>query len=190
MPDEEIDLTERPFLDPAVASFDAQAGEPGALATAGHAHRTASNSAGRFGTGGGHRSRLWVQTDYLHWWIKGNRLPPLLTTSPPGTDRADAGVLGRTDTSILFGNDRIDDRSRSGGRLVIGYWLDDRCRTGLETTWFTLGDPGRTGNFSLASLGDPILARPFSNVQSLQQDSQLVSFPGVVDGRFGSSTSS
>jgi hypothetical protein len=149
-----------------------------------------TTDAERLDTGSGHGNRLWVQTDYLHWWTKGNHLPALLTTSSPGTDRADAGVLGRTDTSTLLGNGRIDDRARSGGRLAIGYWLDDDHQTGLETIWFTLGDPERPASFSLASQGDPILARPFFNLQGSRQDSELVAFPGVVDGRFGGSTSS
>src|SRR5579885_3479831 len=29
--------------------------------------------------------RVWVDAEYLLWWTKGSPLPPLLTTSPPGT---------------------------------------------------------------------------------------------------------
>ena len=29
--------------------------------------------------------RLWVEFDYLAWTVKGDKLPPLVTTSPPGT---------------------------------------------------------------------------------------------------------
>ena len=38
-------------------------------------------------------SRLWVDTDYLMWWTAGAGTPPLVTTSPQGTNPAVAGVL-------------------------------------------------------------------------------------------------
>ncbi|MCI0640168.1 MAG: BBP7 family outer membrane beta-barrel protein [Gemmataceae bacterium] len=37
---------------------------------------------------------IWARVDYLHWWVEGTRLPPLLTASPPGTVQTSAGVLG------------------------------------------------------------------------------------------------
>src|SRR6266496_5985866 len=36
--------------------------------------------------------RAWVRAEYLLWAVKGQPLPPLLTTSPPGTPRENAGV--------------------------------------------------------------------------------------------------
>lgn len=38
--------------------------------------------------------RNWVSAEYLLWWSKGNEIPPLVSSSPAGTPRADAGVIG------------------------------------------------------------------------------------------------
>ena len=50
--------------------------------------------------------KYWVGVDYLGFWVKGNHIPPLVTTSPLGTPQNQAGVLGQPGTSILFGDQR------------------------------------------------------------------------------------
>ena len=130
-------------------------------------------------------SRWYGQADVLIWWFKGNNVPPLVTRSPNGTPRIDAGVLGRPNTEVLFGDTGIDDNYRPGFRLTVGRWLDDCQINGLEMTWFSVGDGANSGNFFAESVGspaDPILARPFFNVLTGQPDSQLVAF---TDPQFG-----
>ena len=39
-------------------------------------------------------SGIWSAADYLAWSVSGDKLPALVTTSPPGTPQAQAGVLG------------------------------------------------------------------------------------------------
>ena len=39
-------------------------------------------------------SPFWAEMDYLAWSVKGDRLPALVTTSPAGTPRPQAGALG------------------------------------------------------------------------------------------------
>src|SRR5713226_4306082 len=56
--------------------------------------------------------RWWFSTDLLLAWVRGSLLQPLVTTSPPGTPLASAGVLGKQGTSILFGNGRFNDDTR------------------------------------------------------------------------------
>jgi hypothetical protein len=128
----------------------------------------------------GPSGRFWIRGEYLLWWTKGDSLPPLVTTSPTGTPRPQAGVLGQPGTVILFGDEDVNDGARSGGRFTVGTWLDD-CQTwGIEGDYFALGE--EVTEFSASSLGDPILARPFFNVITGQQDSELVAFPGIVTG--------
>jgi hypothetical protein len=134
-------------------------------------------------------SRIWVRAEYLYWWVQGGRLPPLLTTSPEGTPRDIAGVLGDNftpteTTSILYGAERVGTDPRSGGRLQLGYWLDN-CQTLMAGgDFFALGDG--TTSFTASTVDYPILARPFFNVQpetgDPRQDAALVSFPDVVTG--------
>ena len=131
--------------------------------------------------------RFWLQADYLLWWTKGSQVPPLVTTSPQGTPRTQAGVLGQTGTAILFGDEAINNDDRSGFRLQFGYWLDRCCRVGVEAEFFDLEET--TSGLDLTSPGDPILARPFFNVVTGMQDSELIAFPGVVVGRINVNSS-
>jgi hypothetical protein len=125
-------------------------------------------------------NRLWVSAEYLAWWGKSANLPPLVTTSPNGTARAEAGVLGQTGTTILFGGDGIDESAHSGGRFTIGCWLSPCRDEGLEVTYMFLGN--QATNFDQTSQGNPILARPFLNVQTGLQDSVVIAFPDQQTG--------
>lgn len=124
--------------------------------------------------------KIWARGEYLLWWLKGSPLPPLVTLSVDGTPREEAGVLGQPGTRVLFGNERVNDDERSGGRFTIGGWLDKRQKFGLEGSFFFLENG--SANFLANSPGSPILARPFFNTQLNQQDSQLVSFPDLLSG--------
>lgn len=128
--------------------------------------------------------RLWFRGDYLMWWGRGADLPPLVTTSPTGTDRDVAGVLGEDTTSALFGDDSYGSDTRSGGRFTMGYWFRP-CQFGLQASYLFLGDESET--YDASSEGDPILARPFFNVQDGEQDARLIAFEEggqrtIVDG--------
>jgi hypothetical protein len=131
--------------------------------------------------------RVYFQLDYMAMWVKGNQVPPLVTTSPLGTPQSEAGVLPvSATTSILFGGNRIDTDMRNGGRINLGYWLIDGEFLGVEGQYFAL-EPGHT-TFNATSIfsdgiqpGDQILARPFYNVNpSLpepRQDAAIIAFP-------------
>src|SRR5262245_54300916 len=54
-------------------------------------------------------TRLWVGADYLLWRVRGDSLPPLVTTSPPGTPADQAGVLSTPGTTVLFGGSAVND---------------------------------------------------------------------------------
>jgi Putative beta barrel porin-7 (BBP7) len=120
--------------------------------------------------------RFWVDADYLLWWVRGANLPPLVTTSPPGTSEARAGVPG---SAVLFGDSIVNGAARSGGRLDTGYWFDDEHIFGFEANFFLLSATAK--DFSASSTGNPILARPFLDVSGAA-DSELVAFPGVIKG--------
>jgi hypothetical protein len=141
--------------------------------------------------------RCWIRGDYLLWWTKGNTIPALVTGSPLGTDRNDAGVIGLNSTEVLFGLEQIDNEDRSGGRVNFGLWIDPCQTTGVEATFFALADDTGTGNYAAQTdpslgfgAGLPILARPFYNSQDDEEDAELVSFPDVVDGSIGVASSS
>ena len=58
--------------------------------------------------------RFWLRGEYLMWWTSGMDLPPLVTTSPQGTPQNQAGVLGQSGTTILFGGQTVNGDGRSG----------------------------------------------------------------------------
>jgi hypothetical protein len=125
--------------------------------------------------------RLWFTADYLLLWTNGNPVPPLLTTNPTLPPRSQAGVLGVGDTQTIVGG-RIDEAGRSGVALTGGYWLDCGQCYGVQATWWYAGDPVDELRDTWASAGVPVLARPFFNVGSQLEDSQLVAYPNVVAG--------
>jgi hypothetical protein len=126
------------------------------------------------------QGRLEVRAEYLLWWAKGDPVPPLVTTSPADTSRADAGVLGQPGTSILFGDSDLNDQTRSGGRFTADYWFGcDHC-LGIEAGYLFLGD--HTDSYQNSSDGTPILARPFYNIQTASEDAGLIAYPGVQTG--------
>ena len=125
-------------------------------------------------------SRIWARAEYLLWWTKGMDTPALATTSPDGTDIADAGVLGLPGTSILFGDGGLNNSTQSGGRVFLGGWLDECHTEGIEFNYLTLGK--QTDRFSGTSDEFPILARPYFNVETDLQASLLVGYPDEFSG--------
>jgi hypothetical protein len=132
------------------------------------------------------RDHCWAYADYLIAWTRGNSLPPLVTTSPPGTAQAAAGVLGQPGTTILFGNSTVDGDVRSGIRLGAGGWFDDRHLLGIDVGFSVL--ESQSAVFTASSQGNPILARPFSDVTNNNvPTSQLIAFPALSTGSVNAS---
>jgi hypothetical protein len=124
--------------------------------------------------------RFWAEVDYLGWTVRGDRLPALITTSPPGTPRAQAGVLGAPGTTVLFGASDANDGWRSGTLLQGGYWFDSQQTSGVEASVFGL--ESLSSGLGASSSGSPTLARPFFNSLINQQDALLVALPGGPSG--------
>ncbi len=130
-------------------------------------------------------SHGWVQLDYLGWYPSGMNVPPLATTSTSQT--VGQGILGEATTRHLIGNQILTDRF-DGGRIRFGWWFANNPSLGLELEY--LGTGTQDYSFSQRSAGDPLLARPFFNVLTGLQDSQLVAQTGVVTGKLDVNASS
>lgn len=134
-------------------------------------------------------SHGWVHAEYLLWYQSGMRVPALVTTSPVGTARTDAGVLGLPTTTTLFGgNDDTLSDERSGFRIRFGWWLSSFPNWGIEGEYTGLGE--ETESFFQQSTGTPILTRPFFNALDGRDDAELVAFPNVVTGSVAADISS
>jgi hypothetical protein len=125
-------------------------------------------------------SRFWVDVEGLLWWMKGERLPPLATTSPAGTLPFQAGVIGADNTSVLVGNSTVNTTPQGGWQINAGYWLDQNRCWGIEGNFFMLSS--QTTNLSATSNGDTILARPFFNALTNQNSSEIVAYPFLSTG--------
>ena len=127
----------------------------------------------------------YAELDALIWWAGDSELPELLTTSPGGTALANAGLLGNASTSVLHGNETIGDWPHVGLRLRLGRYFRRSVPSRIELGLWTLFQGQDRFNAS-SSGGDPILTRPFFNTAASAQDAQVLSFPGIADGRFDS----
>ena len=127
---------------------------------------------------GGEPCLLFGSADFLLGWVKGDQLPALVSTSPPGTAQVAAGVLGTSGT--LFGDRRVNTQVRSGVRANFGAYLDPAGEFAVEAGFFGL--EGASSGFQAASNGTPILARPFTNATTGAAASALVAFPGLSTG--------
>jgi Putative beta barrel porin-7 (BBP7) len=122
--------------------------------------------------------RFWVSAEYLLWWIKDDRLPPLVTAGPASS----GGVLGAPGTTVLYGGGGSDEEPFSGGRFTAGYWLNDCQTVGIEASFFFLGE--RSNHFVAGApgeLGEPVVARPIINALTGTETSELV--PGTITVR-------
>lgn len=136
----------------------------------------------------GARSLIWGGAEYLLWWVEGQRVPALVTTTPLGAAPSEAGIIGVPGTTVLFGDSRLNDGARSGVRLTIGAWLD-ACRTcGFGGEFFILCNQG--DEFAAQSTGVPILARPFFNALTGTPDAQIVAYPELTAGAVAASVES
>lgn len=125
-------------------------------------------------------NRWYGSAEYLLWFIRGQSLPPLLTTGP--ITAAVPGAIGQAGTNILFGNNSFNNNPYSGVRLRGGYWFNDCHGLGIDLGGFILG--GDSKNFAASSMGVPFLARPFTNALTGAPDIEAVAAPGGLAGTF------
>ncbi len=126
-----------------------------------------------------YRGRMFLRGEYLGWWMDPMDTPPLVTTNPAGTPQNQAGFIGGTDTTTLFGGE-LNDGFRNGVRVQGGWYVDPSRFWGIGGDYYQLFGSG--DSFSATSGGSPILARPFFDIVAGQETAQLVAFPGLVAG--------
>lgn len=125
----------------------------------------------------------WGQVDFLLMWRRPPALPPLVTTSPPGTPLSQAGQLDQPSTTTLLGGRSQLSGPSTGGRIDFGYWLNTCPQVGLGGSFLALGNSSL--GYAIDSTTTPILARPFLNVtdgQTAAMDTLIVTFPDEATG--------
>jgi hypothetical protein len=123
-----------------------------------------------------------VAGEYLVWFLREGRIPPLLTTS----SFASGGRLGVPDTQILYGDDRLQTRHDDrfvGTRLTLD-WLNAGQTFGLEGRAFFLERDSTY--FKAISDGSSLLARPYFTPDGTSA-SEVIAGPtalGLANGAF------
>jgi hypothetical protein len=102
-------------------------------------------------------TRIWVQANFIHWWIRRDSTPALVTS---GNAVLGAGTLGNADTVILLGEGAIGPKEFSGIQAAAGMWLDDEKLQSFEVGGFWVGNAGRQYHFASDAAGNPVLAQP------------------------------
>ena len=137
--------------------------------------------------------RIFVRAEYLAWWTSGMDIPALVTGSDPDTSRGNAGVRGLDSTNILYGEEDVITGLRSGARIKFGGFLGPCRRLGWEIEYLTLGDEREFFEARSDGNGDPIIARPFFNMNPRVngsgaldpppgEDAEIVAYPGLLSG--------
>jgi hypothetical protein len=124
--------------------------------------------------------------NYLLYFSKSQPTPgALVTTSSPGA----GGILGGSTTQVLHGGSDFGMGLYSGFDMSGILWKDPDRRIGFELRGMMTEtkNNGYVG-FSDAT-GQPLLARPFFNAQTGQQDALLVAFPNAIVGGITSNVS-
>jgi hypothetical protein len=131
--------------------------------------------------------RIWVEAEYLLWWIKNGSVPvTLVTTGTP----ASLGILGRQGTLPLFQDSNFAYGYGSGGRLTAGFWFNDCQSVGFEANGFVIEHLRDSFRVASAPNGLPLLASPFINSLNGLESASFISRPGQNTGAFLASTGS
>jgi hypothetical protein len=128
-------------------------------------------------------TQFWFRGEYLFAWVRGAQLPPLLATSPAGTSQA----LVPANSTVAFGDERVNDGLRSGFRVRAGGYLDESRRCAIELRFFFLESQSDGGSVGVppdaaGGAGGLIASRPFINALNGALAAELVTFPGLLAG--------
>jgi hypothetical protein len=125
--------------------------------------------------------RAWVAGEFLYWATQGVTVPPLVVAAQPGPFGA-AGLLNQPGTRVLFGGDRMLNRTRPGFRLEAGTYFGCGQEWGLSGRFYFLGSvaDGLAGG----SDGTTVLAVPrfVTNGGVPVEVPVYVGFPGLIRG--------
>jgi len=121
---------------------------------------------------------VWVNVDFMALWLKGDKLPPIVTSSDPGTPASTSGILGQPSTHVLFGNGRVNREFRPGGRVQMGLWLNGEQSLGIDGHYYSVATASQNfysqSNYATTDPNAHILAIPTVNGVTGAQAATLI----------------
>lgn len=117
------------------------------------------------------------RAEYLIWWFDGMNAPPLVTSNTQGN----APTLSQAGTVVAHNPSEMLEESRSGLRLSLGAWLDNRRDLAIEGDWTTFETASDTFNV-IDQLGTGTIGRPYYNVDTGLDDARVIAMGGTTGG--------
>ncbi|MDA8562048.1 BBP7 family outer membrane beta-barrel protein [Gammaproteobacteria bacterium] len=120
-------------------------------------------------------SRVWAGLEFMSMWEKYGPISTALVSQ--NFDYNSKAILGEPGTSIIYGDGagtNFDYGNISGGKLILGVWLDDYCDYGLEFNGFWLEK--EFTNYDTFGPGGqfPVVAIPFFDTISAAESSSSI----------------
>jgi hypothetical protein len=123
------------------------------------------------------RERVWINAEYLLWYLKGSPVPALVGATPFQT--AANSVINMTELPAralvdVFGPGNIQLHGFSGFRIGGGVWLAHDCCDNLAVEGNVFYLPRRSASFSRHTNGDPVLGALFVDPSRANRDTIIV----------------
>jgi Putative beta barrel porin-7 (BBP7) len=128
-------------------------------------------------------NHFWVNADSLFWWFKDSPLPAPLLTTTSNPNLTPGALFGDPNTTVLLGSHDMNTGAHQGVRCTAGFCLDPRSQIAVEASGFYLGS--RTTSRAVGSGGEPgspVLAVPFFDADSGNENSFVLASPGAATG--------
>ncbi len=132
--------------------------------------------------------RMQLRIEAATFWPEGQNLPQLVTTRRPANDPATDGLIGRTDTTNLFGGSEVLGSTTQGIRGELGTYFDD-CRShGILLRFYDVGS--NSLSFNSTPTSEPVVMRPFFSTANNAQSTIAVNYPNSTSGSLNANISS
>ena len=132
--------------------------------------------------------RMQLRIEAATFWPDGQNLPQLVTTRRPANDPATDGLIGRTDTTNLFGGSNVLGESTQGIRGELGTYFSDCKSHGILLRFFDVGSNSLSYNSTPTS--EPVVTRPFFSTANNAQSTIAVNYPNSTSGSLDAKLSS
>ncbi len=132
--------------------------------------------------------RMQLRIEAATFWPEGQNLPQLVTTRRPANDPATDGLIGRSDTTNLFGGSKVLREATQGIRGELGIYFDDCKSNGIVLRFFDVGSNSLSYNSTPTS--EPVVMRPFFSTANNAQSTIAVNYPSSTSGSLNATTSS
>ncbi|OWK43477.1 BBP7 family outer membrane beta-barrel protein [Fimbriiglobus ruber] len=133
-----------------------------------------SGGGGAGGGGSGPATRIYTEASYLLMFTNHSNIATPLATGGPAL-----GILGNAGTTTLLGNDSVGYGTMSGIKVGIGGFVGD-SRFGFEGDVMYIGRV--TDTQGIGPTSSMVVARPFYDPVTKQQNSVIIAAPGAYNG--------